>query len=65
MGLDKNSPALAPLRVLLKPRHWRHLDGAMAAAVQSGTGDEGVRAYLRDLHLPTGDLLLLTVAYSI
>jgi hypothetical protein len=37
----------------------------MVAATRTGTGDAGVTAHLRDLHLPDRDRLLLTLAYSL
>ena len=37
----------------------------MLAASRTGTGDAGVTAHLRDLHLPDRDRLLLTLAYSL
>jgi hypothetical protein len=65
MHLDRSAPALRPLAALLREHHWRALDAAIGAAARTGTGDAGVNAYLRDLHLPERDRLLLTLAYSL
>lgn len=65
MQIDRSAPALVALVPLLREHHWRALENAMLAATRTGTGDAGVTAHLRDLHLPDRDRLLLTLAYSL
>ena len=61
-GLAENNQTI---HALMSDALWRQLEAAIEASILAGTGDDGVRGYLRDLHLPENDRQILSLAYSL